>query len=322
MSVMLEFRPVAGRRLSDAVERFLELERASRGIAGERLYHEVLSSVHELCAAIVECEQETMTREQIVEVLQPVRDVHARSPFVERLQKWPEGYAGDFKTVEYICNASNQAPANSIEYFCEQYALTRAIAQQHRNKVQIQAARILRAMLEKPGESKILSIACGSCPDLRSIPRLESIAGEIWLNDADRNALDFAQERLGSVREKLHVVHGRVPRATLKIDRQFDLVMAGGLFDYLPEAHAIYLIRDVTRRLLAPGGTFFFTNIARGNPYRPLIEYFGDWKLIERTEDEIVDYCLRAGVTRDRIRVTREATRLALIIEIVCGCGS
>lgn len=316
MSVMVEFRPEAGHELSAAVERFLGLERRSGAISGERLYHDVLSSVHELCASIVDCEGANMTREQIVEILQPVRDVHARSPFVERLQKWPEGYAGDFKTVEYICNACNQAPENSIEYFCEQYALTRAIAQQHRNKVQIQAARILRAMLEKPRESKILSIACGSCPDLRSIPKLESIAGEIWLNDADRNALDFAQEKLDCVREKLHVVHGRVPRATLKIDQQFDLVMAGGLFDYLPESHAIYLIRDITRRLLAPGGTFFFTNIARGNPYRPLIEYFGDWKLIERTEEEIVDYCLRAGVQRDVIRVTREATGLTLIIEI------
>ncbi len=316
MSVVLEFCPDAGRRLSNAVERFLGLERGSRSIAGERLYHEVLSSVHELCASIVECESANMTREQIVGILQPVRDVHARSPFVERLQKWPEGYAGDFKTVEYICNACNQAPENSIEYFCEQYALTRAIAQQHRNKVQIQAARILQAMLEKPRESKILSIACGSCPDLRSIPKLESMAGEIWLNDADRNALDFAQEKLDCVREKLHVVHGRVPRATHKIDQQFDLVMAGGLFDYLPESWAIALIRDVTTRLLAPGGTFFFTNIARGNPYRPLIEYFGNWQLIERTEAEVIDYCMKAGVNREAIRVTREATGLTLIIEI------
>ena len=314
--MVAQFRPEAGHRLSDAVEHFLELERGSRSIAGERLYHEVLSSVHELCAAIVECEGAKMSRQQIVAILQPVRDVHSRSPFVQRLQQWPEGYAGDFKTVEYICNACNQAPQNSIEYFCEQYALTRAIAQQHRNKVQIQAARILHTMLEKPRESKILSIACGSCPDLRSIPKLESIAGEIWLNDADRNALDFAQEKLDSVREKLKVVHGSVPRATLKIDQQFDLVMAGGLFDYLPEKHAVYLIRDITTRLLAPGGTFFFTNIARGNPYRPLIEYFGDWNLIERTEEEIIDYCMKAGVKREAVRVTREATGLTLIIEI------
>ena len=319
MSVVLEFRPDTGRavrRLNAAVDRFLDLERESHEIAGDRLYHEVLSSVHELCASIVECEESDMTREEILEVIRPVREVHARSPFVERLQKWPEGYAGDFKTVEYICNACNTAPANSIEFFCEQYALTRAIAQQHRNKVQIQAARILRAMLEKPRESRILSIACGSCPDLRSIPKLESIAGEIWLNDADRNALDFAQGQLESVREKLNLVHGRVPRATLKIKQQFDLVMAGGLFDYLPEEHAIYLISDITSRLLAPGGTFFFTNIARGNPYRPLIEYLGDWQLIERTEEEIVDYCARAGVGREQVRVTREATGLTLIIEV------
>jgi len=55
---------------------------------------------------------------------------------------------------------------------------------------------------------------------------------------------------------------------------------------------------------------------ARGNPYRPLIEYFADWKLIERTEEEIIDYCVRAGVQRDVIRVTRESTGLTLIIEI------
>jgi hypothetical protein len=102
------------------------------------------------------------------------------------------------------------------------------------------------------------------------------------------------------VREKLHVEYGRVPRAIRKIAQQFDLVMAGGLFDYLP--------RRAARSSLPT---------SHGNPYRPLIEYFGNWTLIERTEDEIVDYCVQAGVKRKAIHVTREATGLTLIIEIV-----
>ena len=34
--------------------------------------------------------------------LEQIRALHARSPFVARLQAWPRGYAGDFETVEYI----------------------------------------------------------------------------------------------------------------------------------------------------------------------------------------------------------------------------
>jgi len=317
MSVILEFRPEAGHRLTDAVERFLGLERGSRSISGERLYHEVLSSVHELCAAIVECEAEKMTRDQIVEILRPVREVHARSPFVERLQKWPEGYAGDFKTVEYICNACNQAPENSIEYFCEQYALTRAIAQQHRNKVQIQAARILRAMLEKPRESKILSIACGSCPDLRLIlDHLPLVAGELWLNDIDDDALVFSRKALQPIAEHCHFRQGDALTFARRLPRgAFDLVLAGGLVDYLNERVTTLLIQ-LAFRALAPGGVFYFTNIAAGNPYRPLIEYFGNWKLIERTEEDIYRYCENAGIGRGNVTIRRDETGLALLVEV------
>ena len=94
-------------------------------------------------------------------------------------------WRGDFETVEYICSGINRAPIGTIEHCCEQYALTRGIAQQHRNKVQLQAARIVETMTAKPRASRILSLACGSCPDLRAIPNLADIAGEIWLNDAD-----------------------------------------------------------------------------------------------------------------------------------------
>jgi extracellular factor (EF) 3-hydroxypalmitic acid methyl ester biosynthesis protein len=39
-----------------------------------------------------------------------------------------------------------------------------------------------------------------------------------------------------------------------------------------------------------------FTNIARGNPFRVSIEYLGDWRLIERSEQDIVRLCHAAGI--------------------------
>ena len=39
-----------------------------------------------------------------------------------------------------------------------------------------------------------------------------------------------------------------------------------------------------------------FTNIAAGNPYRCLIEYMGDWFLIERSESDLLRLCSAANV--------------------------
>jgi hypothetical protein len=50
-------------------------------------------------------------------------------------------------------------------------------------------------------------------------------------------------------------------------DTPFDLVLAGGFFDYLEERFARALIRTTVSRLCRPGGTFYIFNIATPNPY-------------------------------------------------------
>ena len=228
-------------------------------------------------------------------------------------------YPGDFETVEYLCAGRSRAESGTIQDICETYSLTRSIAQQHRNKVQHQAVRIVRTLLENPGTARIFSIACGSCPDLRQIAaHLPSLLGELWLNDNDAEALTFSACALAPIRDRVHMRPGnaiKVVRKTAQLGPLFDLVLAGGLFDYLPEKQAVYLIEHAWS-LVKPGGVFFFTNIARGNPYRPLIEYFGDWFLIERSEEEIVRLCAAAGVPAEAISIGREETGLTLLIEI------
>jgi hypothetical protein len=40
--------------------------------------------------------------------------------------------------------------------------------------------------------------------------------------------------------------------------------------------------------------------------HRPLIEYFGDWFLIERTEEDVLRCCDAAGIPREAVSITRE----------------
>jgi extracellular factor (EF) 3-hydroxypalmitic acid methyl ester biosynthesis protein len=312
---LMEEREQAVARLQAHVDEFMALERGS--VPEDELYHRLLAVVHQICAAILYCEQVELTREEIVRVLEPVRRVHARSPFVARLQQWPRGYPGDFETVEYLVAGQNRAQ-DAVARSCEAYALSRAIAQQHRNKVQHQAARILQTMLANPRSSRIASIACGSCPDLRLIrEQLPEIAGEIWLNDIDPAAIAFSRKALQDIEERITFREGDAISAARRLPRNaFDLVLAGGLYDYLPAREATLLIQ-MAYRLLVPGGTFFFTNIAKGNPYRTLIEYFGDWKLIERSEEDLYQLCEAAGISRVNVRMRREETGLALLVEVV-----
>src|ERR1051326_2336193 len=168
---------------------------AQRWPSYEHLHHAALSAVHAICLGVLHCEESGCTRDEIVDVLRPVRDIHARSPFVARLQQWPRGYPGDFETVEYLCSGANRATEGTIEHACEAYALSRSIAQQHRNKVQHQASRILRTMIANPRQTRIASLACGGCPDFRRmLEQLPSLAGDLWLNDGSCSSMLRSEE--------------------------------------------------------------------------------------------------------------------------------
>ena len=95
---------------------------------------------------------------------------------------------------------------------------------------------------------------------------------------------------------------------------RFDLVLAGGLFDYLPDRVAIAVLRTACQRLLNPGGRVLFTNIGCGNAYRTWIEYMAEWFLIHRSETEVVDLCRAAGFESDAIEVESDRTGLTLVV--------
>jgi len=257
--------------------------------------HLVGAAIHRLCEAIRGCELAGVDRKDVLEHLELPRQIHRRSPFIRRLQDWPRGYPGDFETIEALCAGQSQAQPGTVEFYLERYALSSPAAQQHRNKIQIQK-ELIRSVLCRGG--RVLSLACGSCLDLVGEDHALTTGGGLFVGfDQDRDALALAAERSGSF-PNVHVVQGNVIRHLGKLEAYgpFDLVVAGGLFDYLPDKWATRLLADVRKRLLVrEGGQVFITNIADPNPLRSWMSYLADWVLIERSGDDMAALFSEAG---------------------------
>ena len=292
-----------------------QLEQLSRfSVAGSnRQYHRAVSVVHDICDALTTCEAAGAPDAEIRAVLKTAREIFGASPFVTRLQQWPRGYPGDFETIEWLWRGDNRAPAGTLAQAIETYALNAAIAQQHRNKVTFQAACILQAMaVARP--CRMLSIGCGSSPDLRTVIDQVPPSASVVLCDSDKDALIYSRAKLEPIADRCHFVHGMVPKVLRRVADHgpFDLILAGGLFDYLSDRFVARTLSDAWRSLLAPGGRIVFTNIARGNPFRVWIEYMADWRLIERSEEDIATICREAGIPVVPTMV-RDATSLAIV---------
>lgn len=278
--------------------------------AGQRSI--IWSSTHTLCHAIEVLERDGVPRGTIASALAPVRQAHAESPFVRRLQTWPRGYPGDFETIEYLVGGTNLAPRGTRAWWVEQVALTSLIAVQHRCKVRQQAEEIRRVCAAKPG-ARVLMLACGGGRDLQVLlDEAATLPGaHLTLVDQDADAVALAADRAHLLGASVTPLCTDVLRGVRRTEGPFDLVLAGGLFDYLEDA-TITLLLKAARRKMAARGVFFFTNIAAGNPFRVWIEYLGDWRLIEREHHQIEDIVADAGWRAMSLR--RDVTALSMLV--------
>ncbi|NKE61696.1 class I SAM-dependent methyltransferase [Lentzea sp. PSKA42] len=301
-------------RLNDAVEGFLR---------GEKEFNLTDPSAHMLVggrfrtlgAQIGSAVLAGVPDEDIAAIVHPARAACGRSPFTRDEQEWARGYPSDFELVEHVMAQAIDSPPGTLGWHVEANLQSSAITQQLRNRVMHQA-RLISDTLTAPrnGPRSVLLIASGAAPDLRLIPPGIVRPGDRFvLTDVDPDALTLAQKRLGLLNDFTTVVPGNVFRALGKLAElgPFDLVLTNGLYDYLNDRAAVRLTEAVLTRLCRPGGTFYFTSITTGNPFRWSLEYLMDWSVIERDEAAV-----RALLPGCDVSIGHEPTGLALLTHV------
>ena len=245
----------------------------------------------------------------------PLRRAFAASSFVRRAQTWLRGHPGDFEIVEQIVDAAPGAPPGTWGWYLDRVLLDAPIAAQHRHKVDRQARAIEDCVAGRAG-TRMLSLGCGGGRDfLQASARLRDVAATIVLNDIDLDALALAQGRIAGPGLQVVPVPGHARRCVTHLagGPGFDLIVIGGLLDYLPDAVLRRMLATIDAALLAPGGRCLFTNIAVGNPYRPMLQYIADWPLIERDEPQLLALCASIGITAERLTLEREPSGLTIV---------
>lgn len=218
----------------------------------------------------------------------------------------PHGYAGDFETLERIhFQMVSAAPAiRSWDEMCHRATSSAAV----RNR-----AMVFAGLSASRRPVRVASVACGPALEVAAtLP--ESDIHKIVLVDNDANALKRARVNLPANGPETMLHHGNALRWRPK--ESFDLIWCAGLFDYLADKVAVFLLRRLMEAL-APGGALMVGNFAPGHASRAYMEVIGDWFLIHRTDQDLLRLARAAGADMARTTVIGEpaGVNLFLIVE-------
>jgi len=231
-------------------------------------------------------------------------DIILTSQFLTRTNTKPRGYSGDSQILAMIYD--NEYVGKTIfSKIMHKHPIETTAAQAVRTRRGF-ISKLLRSLYEerfsKINESlKFLSVACGSAVELQDIFKAKEDAGkfECTLLDQDILALNEAKENIQKINEYLKrkikvnffIESVRTMfsgESDLVNKEQFHFIYALGLFDYLTLPTAKVVLRRLYD-MLKPNGKLLIGNFHFSNPTLYYMEYWGDWVLYYRTEEELLD---------------------------------
>ena len=251
------------------------------------------------------------------------------SAFMKRTNLKPRGYSGDAEMMRMIYENRYEG-RYLFNQLLHKHPLEHSAAQAVRNRRRMvpQAAREVLARFPRTANHgfRLLSVACGPAWELRDLLLTTDDVARFHctLLDQDPEALALAGEGIRRIEEargvRVQVEEvGESVRTLMRIRDlagrfgRFHFVYSMGLFDYLlaPVARAL-----LTRlwELVLPGGTLIVGNFHPGCTSRTYLDYWCDWSLVYRTEEEFL--ALADGVEGAKVTLQFEETRSQMFMRL------
>lgn len=213
----------------------------------------------------------------------------------------PFGYAGDFMIMNYLYDyIDHYLGVSSYEKLNNSYICSIPIAYSVVERKEFLKQKIVE-ILAKKDSVRILSVASGSARELIELAEEGKIDKPLYFDclDVEPEAFEYIKKSLEKIipenkknlnirfiqADFLDLIKGRDIHDLFK---KYDFVYSSGLFDYLTGRMAKRLISYLFG-LLDNAAPLIVTNAKKDDYYRAYYEMLGGWKLIHRSEKEMLD---------------------------------
>jgi CRP-like cAMP-binding protein len=243
------------------------------------------------------------------------------STTANRCRAKPRGYAGDYQTIEVICD-NKPAGAGPLGTLLDGCVLSLAAMKAIRNRPRLLAAEILSLYRSTTKEFHVTALACGPASEVFEVfdKAHDKARLQVGCVDVDREALISLAERCRqrSIAEQVrtlqaNLIHLATGQQALDLAPQ-DLIYSAGFADYLSDERVLTLL-DWMHDKLRPGGCAILGNMHPRNPSRGFMEHVLDWRLTHRTEAEMNDLFQRSKFARPCSRIQFEEEGINLFAE-------
>lgn len=249
------------------------------------------------------------------------------SEFMSRTNNKPRGYVGDSEMMKMVYE--NDYRGDSIfSKVLYKFSIEHPAAQAVRNR-RVMVPKLLNETrtelaLDESKRFRFISIACGPSSELNDIFKSHNDINrlECSLLDQDPVALNEASDTVLHIEKKLkYIIHANYLRESVRTMLRthdlreqwgsFHFIYSMGLFDYLTPPVAKMVLEKLFT-LLEPGGKILIGNFHPQNVSRYFMEYWHDWVLYYRTEEDLKE--LLSDINAEDISIFFEDTRCQMFL--------
>ena len=272
-------------------------------------YEELTNSINQAAAAV---ERDVLAADDLRHIWSGLGDAVTSTKTMQGFV-WmkPHGYTGDFEIIDriYQCWISpDPRLAKWDEYFHAQ-AAPRAV----RNR-KTYFLSWLRSQETQNNHDKlrVLNLGSGSGRDVFEYVSRNGISRAVFeCVDHDAKAIAYAKSLCAGFLDRIKLHQANALR--YQPSSQPYLIWSAGLFDYLNGRLALLLLRRLWR-WLPLNGELVIGNFSPANPTRAYMELLGGWSLHYRSEGDLRNLAVRAGIPIGAVQINRERENINLFL--------
>lgn len=282
-------------------------------IENEKLTHDNFFQLDELLAITAyEYRKGRISRADIAKLNSGFEKDFLESTIHGRGYLKPNGYPGDYLFLDHIY--TKHVSIDPKYGIWDEYVQQNGAPDAVRNRKEY-FKHLIRNKAKSAPSLQVLNIISGSGRELAELYD-DKTAKNIHTTcvEIDKEAIAFSKKLNKTHLEQITYVNSNIFRYQTK--EKYDFIWSAGLFDYLNDKAFVKLLQQF-KKLQKKGGEIVIGNYNEAhNPSRDYMEILGDWHLIHRTEDELLQLARDAGYSEHEIYVSRMPDNVILYLHI------